>query len=140
MDDRRRLDRSARGRGRVLVRRSPEAARPRHLRARHRQLSGLPALDLESRRGDRPDHRGARGARGAHRLQATRGYDRARGAQCRVHFVDHCFVIWRGIDLSCGCFGAAEEASSVGWPMLLRDLGLMLAIAAAYLPPERKSA
>jgi uncharacterized membrane protein YphA (DoxX/SURF4 family) len=47
-------------------------------------------------------------------------------------------VIWRGIDLSCGCFGAAAEANTVGWPMLLRDLALMLAIAAAYLPPERK--
>jgi uncharacterized membrane protein YphA (DoxX/SURF4 family) len=46
-------------------------------------------------------------------------------------------VIWRGIDLSCGCFGATTEASAVGWPMLLRDLALMLAIAAAYLPPER---
>ena len=30
------------------------------------------------------------------------------------------------------------EASSVGWPMLLRDLGLMLAIAAAYLPPSAR--
>jgi putative oxidoreductase len=49
-------------------------------------------------------------------------------------------VIWRGIDLSCGCFGAAAEASNVGWPMLLRDLALMLAIVAAYLPPERKPA
>jgi putative oxidoreductase len=48
-------------------------------------------------------------------------------------------VIWRGIDLSCGCFGAAAEADAVGWPMLLRDLALMLAIAAAYLPPERET-
>jgi putative oxidoreductase len=48
-------------------------------------------------------------------------------------------VIWRGIDLSCGCFGAASEPGDVGWPMLLRDLGLMLAIVAAYLPPERKT-
>jgi putative oxidoreductase len=47
-------------------------------------------------------------------------------------------VIWRGIDLSCGCFGAAAEADAVGWPMLLRDLALMLAIVAAYLPPERE--
>lgn len=45
-------------------------------------------------------------------------------------------VMWRGIDLSCGCFGAAAEPSSVGWPMLLRDLALMVAIVAAYLPPE----
>jgi putative oxidoreductase len=48
-------------------------------------------------------------------------------------------VIWRGIDLSCGCFGATTEADAVGWPMLLRDLALMLAIAAAYLPPERQT-
>lgn len=48
-------------------------------------------------------------------------------------------VIWRGIDLSCGCFGAAAEADAVGWPMLLRDLALMLAIVAAYLPPERET-
>jgi putative oxidoreductase len=48
-------------------------------------------------------------------------------------------VIWRGIDLSCGCFGAAAEADAVGWPMLLRDLALMLAIVAAYLPPEREA-
>jgi putative oxidoreductase len=48
-------------------------------------------------------------------------------------------VMWRGIDLSCGCFGAVAEADAVGWPMLLRDLALMLAIAAAYLPePEAK--
>src|SRR5690349_2120759 len=46
-------------------------------------------------------------------------------------------VIWRGIDLSCGCFGSVTEASNVGWPMLLRDVALLLAIAAAYLPPER---
>lgn len=46
-------------------------------------------------------------------------------------------VIWRGIDLDCGCFGEAAEASAVGWPTLLRDLGLLLAIIAAYLPPER---
>jgi putative oxidoreductase len=48
-------------------------------------------------------------------------------------------VIWRGIDLSCGCFGATAEANDVGWPMLLRNLGLLLAIAAAYLPPERNT-
>lgn len=48
-------------------------------------------------------------------------------------------VIWRGIDLSCGCFGEATGASSVGWPMLLRDVALLVAIAAAYLPPEREA-
>jgi uncharacterized membrane protein YphA (DoxX/SURF4 family) len=47
-------------------------------------------------------------------------------------------VIWRGIDLSCGCFGEASAASNVGWPMLLRDVALLVAIAAAYLPPERE--
>lgn len=46
-------------------------------------------------------------------------------------------VIVRGISLDCGCFGEAAEASAVGWPMLLRDLGLLLAIVVAYLPPER---
>lgn len=46
-------------------------------------------------------------------------------------------VIVRGIDLNCGCFGEAVEASNVGWPLVLRDLGLLVAIVAAYLPPER---
>ena len=43
----------------------------------------------------------------------------------------------RGIDLSCGCFGESAADSSIGWPELLRDVGLMVAIVAAYLPPER---
>ena len=46
-------------------------------------------------------------------------------------------VIVRGIDLNCGCFGEAVEASNVGWPLVLRDLGLLVAIVAAYRPPER---
>ena len=46
-------------------------------------------------------------------------------------------VIVRGIDLSCGCFGEATEASAVGWPLLLRDVGLLVAIVAAYLPAEK---
>ncbi|NJK33439.1 MAG: DoxX family membrane protein [Deltaproteobacteria bacterium] len=46
-------------------------------------------------------------------------------------------VIVRGIDLNCGCFGEAAEASAVGWPLFLRDLGLLVAIVAAYLPNER---
>ncbi len=46
-------------------------------------------------------------------------------------------VLVRDINLNCGCFGEAAEASEIGWPMLLRDLGLLLAIVAAYLPPER---
>lgn len=46
-------------------------------------------------------------------------------------------VIMRDIDLSCGCFGEAAEASEVGWPLLIRDVGLLIAIVTAYLPPER---
>jgi putative oxidoreductase len=46
-------------------------------------------------------------------------------------------VITRGIDLNCGCFGEAVEASEVGWPLVIRDVGLLIAIAAAYLPAER---
>jgi putative oxidoreductase len=46
-------------------------------------------------------------------------------------------VIIRGIDLDCGCFGESVEASSVGWPLVLRDIALLVAIVAAYLPPER---
>ena len=45
-------------------------------------------------------------------------------------------VIFRGIDLSCGCFGESAADSSIGWMDLLRDLGLLVAIGAAYLPPE----
>ena len=47
-------------------------------------------------------------------------------------------VIVRGINLECGCFGEAAEASIVGWPLLLRDLALLLAIIAAYLPPPKQ--
>jgi uncharacterized membrane protein len=46
-------------------------------------------------------------------------------------------VIVRDIDLSCGCFGKAAEASAVGWPLFVRDVALLVAIAAAYLPAER---
>lgn len=46
-------------------------------------------------------------------------------------------VIVRDINLDCGCFGEAEQASAVGWPLVLRDLGLLVAIVAAYLPAER---
>jgi hypothetical protein len=48
-------------------------------------------------------------------------------------------VIFRDIDLDCGCFGQEEVASEVGWPMFFRDLGLLLAIVAAYLPPEGRA-
>lgn len=49
-------------------------------------------------------------------------------------------VIFRGIDLSCGCFGETPADSSIGWVDLLRDVGLLVAIAAAYLPPEHAPA
>jgi putative oxidoreductase len=45
-------------------------------------------------------------------------------------------VMIRGIDLNCGCFGEATEASAVGWPLVFRDLGLLVAIVVAYLPAE----
>lgn len=48
-------------------------------------------------------------------------------------------VMIRGIDLNCGCFGESSADSSVGWVELIRDLGLLVAIVAAYLPPERSS-
>jgi uncharacterized membrane protein YphA (DoxX/SURF4 family) len=45
-------------------------------------------------------------------------------------------VMIRGIDLNCGCFGDATEANAVGWPLVFRDLGLLVAIVVAYLPAE----
>jgi hypothetical protein len=48
-------------------------------------------------------------------------------------------IIARGINLDCGCFGEAVAASEIGWPLVARDLALLLAIVAAYLPPERGS-
>lgn len=49
-------------------------------------------------------------------------------------------VIVRDIDLSCGCFGQEEEAASIGWPTLWRDVGLLVAIAVSALsaPAERR--
>jgi putative oxidoreductase len=50
-------------------------------------------------------------------------------------------VIIRGIDLQCGCFGQDETASAVGVPTLVRDVGLLAAIAiAACRVPRRASA
>jgi putative oxidoreductase len=40
-------------------------------------------------------------------------------------------VIMRGIDIECGCFGSDVEASPVGWPLLLRDALLLMAIGIA---------
>ena len=48
-------------------------------------------------------------------------------------------IIVRDIDLACGCFGKAAEASEVGWPLFFRDLGLLVAIVAAYLPSDERS-
>lgn len=42
-------------------------------------------------------------------------------------------VIYRGIDIGCGCFGQVDTASQVGWPLLWRDLGLLGAIVVAAL-------
>ncbi|MCB9567514.1 MAG: DoxX family membrane protein [Myxococcales bacterium] len=44
-------------------------------------------------------------------------------------------VIVRGIDIGCGCFGQSEAAESVGWPLLVRDLGLLAAIVVAAREP-----
>lgn len=55
-------------------------------------------------------------------------------------------VIFRDIDLSCGCFGHEEEAAAIGWPTLARDLVLLAGIAmsamrtAAEQTRERASA
>lgn len=43
-------------------------------------------------------------------------------------------VIARDIDIACGCFGANEATSRVGWDLFIRDLGLLALIAVAYLP------
>lgn len=49
-------------------------------------------------------------------------------------------VIVRDIDLSCGCFGHEEEAASIGWPTLWRDVGLLIAIGVSGLntPADRQ--
>lgn len=41
----------------------------------------------------------------------------------------------RGIDLSCGCFGAATE-TEVGWGPIVRNVGLTAACALVVLGPE----
>jgi uncharacterized membrane protein YphA (DoxX/SURF4 family) len=46
-------------------------------------------------------------------------------------------VIVRGIDLQCGCFGHDVQASAVGWPLLLRDVALLAAIAVAAIDVPR---
>jgi putative oxidoreductase len=49
-------------------------------------------------------------------------------------------VIVRGIDLQCGCFGSDIDASPVGWPLLLRDALLLVAIAIAAVDVRRPGA
>lgn len=51
-------------------------------------------------------------------------------------------VIARGIDVECGCFGQAAAAEAIGWPLLVRDLGLLAAIVIAgreAADPRRQS-
>lgn len=48
-------------------------------------------------------------------------------------------VIWRGIDLQCGCFGKQAAADAVGWPTLVRDVALLAAIVVGMVgrvPPR----
>ncbi len=40
-------------------------------------------------------------------------------------------VIARGIDLQCGCFGRDAAAESIGWPLFLRDVGLLALVGLA---------
>jgi putative oxidoreductase len=40
-------------------------------------------------------------------------------------------VIYRGVDLRCGCFGRDAAAEAVGWPLLWRDVGLLTLIVIA---------
>jgi len=35
------------------------------------------------------------------------------------------FNIYRGLDISCGCFSAAAEADQLGWDNVIRNLGYM---------------
>lgn len=44
----------------------------------------------------------------------------------------------RGIDIDCGCFGAAAE-SEVGWGSIARNLGLLLLCLWLLLPMNRES-
>lgn len=46
-------------------------------------------------------------------------------------------VIVRGIDVACGCFGHADAAESIGWPLLARDLALLAAVVIAAREPAR---
>lgn len=48
-------------------------------------------------------------------------------------------VIARGIDVACGCFGHAEAAESIGWPLLVRDLALGVAVWIAAREPAGRA-
>jgi uncharacterized membrane protein YphA (DoxX/SURF4 family) len=45
-------------------------------------------------------------------------------------------AMWQGLDIACGCFSAAAER--VGWPVLLRDLGLLAASLAVLVGSLRQ--
>ena len=48
-------------------------------------------------------------------------------------------VILRGVNIECGCFGATELASTVGWPLFWRDVALFTGICVvAYLYPKAR--
>jgi putative oxidoreductase len=46
-------------------------------------------------------------------------------------------VMWRGLDIECGCFGSEVGASPVGWPLLLRDALLLVAVGIAAVAAKR---
>ena len=51
-------------------------------------------------------------------------------------------VLFRGLDISCGCFSLGESASRIGFTKLLENILLLLAAAVLYfklLPSESKS-
>lgn len=45
-------------------------------------------------------------------------------------------VLVRGIDLQCGCFGRDEQAAAVGWPLVARDVGLLVLVGLAAAAPS----
>lgn len=49
-------------------------------------------------------------------------------------------VIIRDIDITCGCFGKAEEAKAVGWPLFLRDIALLGAVGVSWLSTAAEKA
>ncbi len=47
-------------------------------------------------------------------------------------------AIARDLNIDCGCFGQQNEASKVGWPRLLEDIGLLALIVLASLHPRAR--